>query len=237
MERASASFVIPVHNGARYLRESIESALNQSVAPLEVIVVDDGSEDDSAAIAESFGHPVRCVRNSHAGQAAARNHGVSIASGEFIAFLDADDIAVPHRIERQLARFAARPELDFCEAYTQNFWSPEIAVGDRRVAPQEGFTHGDVPKPYLIITWLFRRRLFFQLGGFDEGRRFGEDTDWRDRVVQSGAVMESLEEVLALRRLHHDNLTRRHYDQHLKAIVRHTWDRVLAERRNRGQEH
>jgi glycosyltransferase involved in cell wall biosynthesis len=237
MKRASVSFVIPVHNGARYLRESIESALNQTVAPSEVIVVDDGSEDESAAVAESFGYPVRCARIRHAGQAAARNHGVSIASGDFIAFLDADDIAVPHRIERQLARFEARPELDFCEAYTQNFWSPEIPVAERRAAPQEGFTHGDVPKPYLIITWLFRRRLFLQLGAFDEQRRFGEDTDWRDRVIGAKAVVEIVEEVLALRRLHHDNLTRRHYDQHLKAIVRHTWDRVLQARRNRGQEH
>jgi glycosyltransferase involved in cell wall biosynthesis len=236
MKPASVSFVIPVYNGARYLRESIDSALKQTVAPLEVIVVDDGSEDDSAAVAESFGAPVRVLRERHAGQAAARNRGLAIAAGEFIAFLDADDIAVPQRIERQLARFEARPELDFSEAYTQNFWSPEIAPEDRRAAPQEDFTHGDAPKPYLIITWLFRHDLARRVGDFEVGRQFGEDTDWRDRVVKAGAVMESLDEVLALRRLHHDNLTRRHYDRHLEAIVRHAWDRVLAARRNRGQE-
>lgn len=237
MRGAPVSFVIPVHNGALYLRESIESALSQTVAPSEVIVVDDGSEDDSAAIAESFGYPVRCARRGHAGQAAARNHGVSIASGDFIAFLDADDITVPHRIERQLACFQARPELDFCDAYTQNFWSPEIPVADRQMAPQERFTHGAAPKPRLIMTWLLRRRLFQQLGGFDGQRRFGEDTAWRDRVDDAHVVAEAVDEILALRRLHQNNLTRRHYDQYLREIVRHTRDRMALVRRNLEQEH
>ena len=237
MKRAPVSFVIPVHNGAVYLRESVESALSQTVAPSEVIVVDDGSEDDSAAIADSFGYPVRCVRRRHAGQAAARNHGVSIASGDFIAFLDADDIALPPRIERQLSRFETRPQLDFCEAYTRNFWSPEISVADRQIAPREEFTHGDGPKPRLIITWLLRRRLFQQLGGFDEQRRFGEDTAWRDRVDDANVVTEAVDEILALRRLHHNNLTRRHYDQYLSEIVRHTRDRMALVRRKHGQEH
>jgi len=226
----SVSFVIPVHNGAAYLPQAIDSALQQTEPPSEVIVVDDGSTDLSADLAEAFGPPVRCVRRAHAGQAAARNHGVALARGEFVAFLDADDIAHPQRIARQLARFAARPDLELCDAYARNFWSPEIAETERRVSPREAFTHGDAPKGRLIITWLLRRGLFERLGGFDEGRSLGEDTEWRDRADDADVVSETLAEVLAWRRLHSDNLTRRDYDRYLKEIVRHRRQRMARTR-------
>ena len=178
----------------------------------------------------SFGPPVRCVRRKHAGQAAARNHGVAVARGELIAFLDADDVAHPQRIARQLARFAARPELEFCDAYSRNFWSPEIPEIERRASPREAFTHGDAPKGGLIITWLLRSALFERLGGFDERRTLGEDTEWRDRAHDASVVSETLAEVLAWRRLHGGNLTRRQYDRYLKEIVRHQRQRMAQAR-------
>ncbi|MEM7164171.1 MAG: glycosyltransferase family A protein [Planctomycetota bacterium] len=226
MNHATVSFVIPVRDGAAYLRESIESALQQSVPPLEVIVVDDGSTDTSAEIAESFGAPVRCERRGQAGQSAARNHGVSVARGEFVAFLDADDVAHADRLEKQLRCFAERPELQFCDAYTRNFWSPEIPEAERGANARETFTHGDAAKPRMIITWLARRGLFQRLGGFDEGRSLGEDTEWLQRVDRSDVPRHTLEEVLASRRLHHGNLTRRCYQEYLRGIVRDTKQRL-----------
>jgi glycosyltransferase involved in cell wall biosynthesis len=99
--------VIPCFNAAPFLRETLESALNQSHAPFEVLVVDDGSTDESAAIAESFGPPVRVISQRNQGESVARNRGVEEAGGNWIAFLDADDVWLREKLERQLA--AAQP--------------------------------------------------------------------------------------------------------------------------------
>src|SRR5690348_7411877 len=118
------SYVVPVYNGARYLAECLETVLTQTQAPAEVVVVDDGSTDASAEIAASFGAAVVCVHQEHRGHAAARNRGVEIATGELLAFVDADDVLTPEKTEIQRARFRARPDLELCDAYYRNFWSP-----------------------------------------------------------------------------------------------------------------
>ena len=228
------SFVVPVHDGARYLAECLQSILSQTAPPLEVIVVDDGSTDESADIARSFGPPVRYLHQPHSGAASARNRGTAEARGDLIAFLDADDLAVPYRLEVQLARFAANPALEFCDAYSRNFWSPEIPVDARNVAPREQFTHGNAPKAGLIITWLVKRSLFERVGGFDETRVLGEDAEWRDRMESAGVASETLQDVLAMRRLHADNLTRRNYDEYLRHVVRRCKERMTLARSDSG---
>lgn len=99
----TVSVVIPCYNGAPFLRETLESALNQTHPPLEIIVIDDGSTDDSAAIAELFGPPVRVIRQENQGESVARNRGIDEAQGEWLAFLDADDLWKPTKLERQIA--------------------------------------------------------------------------------------------------------------------------------------
>jgi glycosyltransferase involved in cell wall biosynthesis len=227
------SFIVPVHDGAPYLAECLGSIVAQTVTPLEVLVVDDGSTDRSAAIAGSFGEPVRCLRQARAGPAAARNLGVSRARGDLLAFLDADDLIPPHKLERQLRCFAADPTLQFCDAYARNFWTPEIPPEARNVAPREAFTHGEAPKPRMIITWLLRRSLFDRLGQFDEALGLGEDDDWRDRVDAARVPAETVDEVLAMRRLHPKNLTRQRYDEYLRHVARRSkarMDRARADR-------
>ena len=96
------SVVIPCYNGAQFLRETLESALAQTHPPLEVIVIDDGSTDDSAVIAESFGEPIRVIRQENQGESVARNRGIDEAKGEWIAFLDADDLWDKRKLELQL---------------------------------------------------------------------------------------------------------------------------------------
>ena len=112
----SVSFIVPVHDGAPYLAECLASILGQTVAPLEVLVVDDGSTDRSGDIARSVGRPVRCLRQPHAGPARARNHGVAETKGEFIAFLDADDLLVPHSRRRLHTGNATRHTWADCRA-------------------------------------------------------------------------------------------------------------------------
>ena len=96
------SCVIPVFNGERYLGEALESVLAQSYQPLEVIVVDDGSTDETAEVARRYGERVRYVWQPNAGETAARNLGLTAAHGEFIAFLDADDVWDSEKLERQI---------------------------------------------------------------------------------------------------------------------------------------
>ena len=105
----SISVVIPCYNAAAFLRATIESILGQTQPVLEVIVVDDGSADDSANIAESFGPPVRVIRQPNQGESAARNRGIEAAVGDWVAFLDADDLWLPTKIELQSEAIRSAP--------------------------------------------------------------------------------------------------------------------------------
>jgi glycosyltransferase involved in cell wall biosynthesis len=220
MSNPSVSCIIAVYNGRQYLAEAIESLRGQSRPVDEIVVVDDGSTDDSAEIAAGFGPPVVVIRQKNAGQSAARNHGVRASRGDLLSFLDSDDLIHPRKIERQLGRFEAAPHLALIDGYAQNFWSPEIPTDQRELAGWESLTHSDIPWPEFIATWLFRREVWERVGEFDEGRRFAEDSDWRDRVGFSGMPLETMQVVLARRRLHRNNLTRNNYGDHIDGLQR-----------------
>ena len=113
--------------------------LAQTHRPLEIIVADDGSSDGTGAIVAGFGEWVRYVKQSNKGPATARNLGLSLATGDFVAFLDADDLWHPEKLERQFARFQARPELDYCVTYCQNFWIPELEIEAEKISEPSHF--------------------------------------------------------------------------------------------------
>ena len=109
------SVVIPAYNAARFVRQAIDSVLHQTHAPLEVLVVDDGSQDDTPEIVESYADgAVRLIRQPNQGPSAARNTGIAAARGTLIAFLDADDSWLPDKLARQVALLAAHPSAAFC---------------------------------------------------------------------------------------------------------------------------
>jgi glycosyltransferase involved in cell wall biosynthesis len=220
MSNLKVSCIIAVYNGRQYLAEAIESLRAQSRPIDEIIVVDDGSTDDSAEIAAGFGPPVVVIRQKNAGQSAARNHGVHASHGDLLSFLDADDLIHPRKTERQLARLEAAPQLALIAAYAQNFWSPEIPADQQELAGWQSLTHSEKPWPDFIATWLFRRAVWERVGAFDEGRRFAEDSDWHDRVRFSGMPVETMPAVLARRRLHRHNLTRNNYGDHIDGLQR-----------------
>jgi len=220
MSEPTVSVIMAVYNGEQYLPEALASILKQSRAVDEIVVVDDGSTDATADVAVAAGETVRVIRQANAGQSAARNRGVAESRGDFLAFLDCDDLIHPRKVERQLARFAERPELVLIDAYAQNFWSPEIPVEDRALDGWEAQTHSDEPWPEFIGTWLFRRSLWETVGGFDESRSFAEDSDWHDRVRFTGLPIETMRAVLARRRLHRSNLTRSNYGRHIDGLQR-----------------
>jgi glycosyltransferase involved in cell wall biosynthesis len=112
--RPTVSVVIPCYNTERYLGDALRSVLTQDVPPLEVLVIDDGSTDGSAALAASFGPPVRVLSQPNCGVSAARNHGLREARGEWIAFLDADDVWVPGKQRLQVEGLATVAEEVVC---------------------------------------------------------------------------------------------------------------------------
>jgi glycosyltransferase involved in cell wall biosynthesis len=107
--RSAVTVIIPCYNASRFIRETLDSALAQTNLPLEVLLVNDGSTDDSAEIARSYGPPVRVISQANQGESVARNRGIDEARGEWIAFLDADDQWRPEKLAKQLA--VVRPDV------------------------------------------------------------------------------------------------------------------------------
>ena len=225
------SCIVPVYNGEKYLVEALDSISQQTYRQVEMIVVDDGSTDETAAVVKQYGAEVRYLYQHNAGPAAARNRGLSAANGEFVAFLDADDLWHPEKLTIQMARFESRPELDYCVAHAQNFWSAEVSEEETE------WRNHRIAKPlpaYSTPTLLARRELFERVGYFDPALAHGDSTEWFLRARERGAVSELLPNVLLHRRLHKDNRSRlrasQSRDQFLQ-IVKAALDR----RRNLGR--
>src|SRR5262245_10328005 len=126
MSLSLISCIVPVFNGERYLRESLDSILAQTYSPLEIIVVDDGSQDSTPEVVASYGSQILYFRQENAGPAVARNRGLELSQGEFIAFIDADDYWHQEKLMCQMSLLEARPEVGFCLTHLQNFWMPEL---------------------------------------------------------------------------------------------------------------
>lgn len=203
------SCIVPVYNGASYLAETLDSILAQTHRPIELIVVDDGSTDGTPAVIERYRGQVVGLRQPNAGLASARNLGVARATGEFLAFLDADDLWLPEKLARQLERFRARPELLLSVTRIQNFWAPEVA--DEATRYRERRYAGPLPG-YCCCTLVARRAGFQRVGAFAD-LRMAEDADWFLRARELGVLTELLPEVLVRRRLHATNLSQRFLEQ------------------------
>ncbi len=202
------SVVIPVYNGERFLAAAIESALEQTYRPLEVIVVDDGSTDRSATVARSFAG-VEVIDQEHAGPGAARNRGIAAASGEFLAFLDADDLMPPDKLELQVGYLREHPEVGCVLGHQELLLEPgierpvwaEVAPALARARPDIA-QRGGVP----LISMVVRASLFEQIGGFDTSYVHGEDADCLLRAGQLAGVV-TLDSVVLRRRVHSGNLS------------------------------
>jgi glycosyltransferase involved in cell wall biosynthesis len=147
------------------------------------------------------------VRQEHSGVSAARNHGVRLARGGWLAFLDADDRLHPEKVERQLAVAAERSEIAFCDCHTRWFWSEELTPAECESDPRFRDPFWRLVTSGHISTWLVRRGLFEDVGPFDEGLHFSEDTDWYLRLRSLDVRKETLPDVLTFRRLHGGNVT------------------------------
>jgi glycosyltransferase involved in cell wall biosynthesis len=197
------SAIIPVHNGERYLAEAINSVLTQSYASLEIIVVDDGSTDGSADVVRRFKGQVQYWPQRHSGAAQARNRGVELAVGDFLGFLDADDLWIENKVESQVAALNQDPELDMVFGYVKQFISPEVegVVRQRIYCPEN-------PMPgYYIGAMLIRRDGFRRVGPFAAEWKIGDFIDWYTRAKEKQLKSSILPQVVSMRRIHTSNLT------------------------------
>jgi len=196
------SVVVPTHNRASFLTEAIQSILSQQTGLMEIIVVDDGSSDQTGETVESFGPPVRLIQQAHAGPAAARNRGLKDASGKYIGFLDDDDLWAPDKLQLQLPRLFEEPDADIILGHTQRMiWRDEAAGGAQFV------DYLDPVKLYSLGSSLFRRSVFDRVGLFDENMRHSEDDDWFMRARSLGISMIFLPQVSQYYRFHSNNMT------------------------------
>jgi glycosyltransferase involved in cell wall biosynthesis len=195
------SVMIGVYNCAPYLAEAIESALAQDYDPLELIVVDDGSDDGSGDVARSFAQ-VRTIRQENQGNGAARNTAVEAATGDLFAFLDADDRFTPGKLRVQKAALDADPGLDMVFGHVHEFFSPELDEETR------GALRPPAPEP---MPWtspnlmLVRRASFERVGPFTTAVRVGVTVDWFARAAEAGLRHVVLPDVVLERRLHTQN--------------------------------
>jgi glycosyltransferase involved in cell wall biosynthesis len=199
--RTAVSVVIPVFNAERYLAAAIDSVLDQTRPPDEVIVVDDGSTDATPAVLASFGDRITVISQPNGGGADATNRGVAAAAGDLLCFLDADDLWEPPKLAIQMDWLAVHPETEAVFGHVRQFISEDLdqETAQRLACPQS-------PQPGVSkITIAIRRKAFDRVGAFDGGLRSVDFVDWFARALDRGLKTEILPDVVALRRLHATN--------------------------------
>lgn len=203
-----ASIVIPVHNGASFVGRAIESVLAQTEPDLELIVVDDGSVDDTGSVVAAFADPrLRCHRQRNAGPSAARNAGIELAQGEWIGFLDADDCWAPRKLAAHLCRAAARPDAGV-------IYSSVIVLGPtgEQIEVIPATAEGDVLEQLLFGNVIVgggssatvRREVFERVGPFDVSVKYGEDWEMWLRAATAYPFVV-IDEPLTRRYSRHDS--------------------------------
>jgi glycosyltransferase involved in cell wall biosynthesis len=192
--------IIPVYNGERYLAEAIESVSAQTHRPIEIVVVDDGSTDRSAEVAQRF-NSVRYYRQLHGGIGSARNRGIAFARGDTFAFLDADDLWEKDKLRLQMAALYEDAEIDIVFGHVRQFISPE---SDEYI--KKGIYCPDKLMPgYMPSAVMIRRDAFKRVGQFETNMLVGEFVSWYLRATEMGLRILMLEELVAWRRLHKTN--------------------------------
>lgn len=206
------SVIIPAYNAERFIADAVRSVLDQSWRELEVIVVDDGSTDGTADRVRPFlADPrVRYVRQENAGPAAARNRGIELAHGDYVAFCDADDLWLPAKLERQMPLFR-NPAVGLVYCLGDQFTDSggPVTLG-APLPPQRGKTFWEVLAGNFLMlpTAVVRRQCLEHVGGFDAALRTAEDSHLYARLAHE-YEFDYVDEVLFRRRVHADSLSLR----------------------------
>lgn len=204
------SVIIPAYNSAKYLPEAIESVFNQTYTDYEIIVINDGSTDNTNEVVKPYLDQIRYFEQENQGVSETRNRGIYLARGELIAFLDADDIFMPYKLKEKVAVFDARPEIGIVNSGFRIIEEDGTEVMDVErwreipdLTPEIWLLH----KPVLPSAMMFRRQWLERVNGFD--RRFfaSEDVDITLRMVARGCQGAWLPKVTVYYRRHNQSAT------------------------------
>lgn len=207
------SIIIPTHNRQAFVLEAVESIFAQTYEDYELIVVDDGSADGTGEAFKQYGDRLRYLYQKNQGVSAARNNGLALAQGEFIAFLDSDDLWLPKKLAIQVAYMDQHPRAQIC--YTDEIW---IRRGKRVNPKKRHAKYSGKIYPYCLplciispSSALVRRALFEQIGTFDPGLPVCEDYDLWLRVAARFPVFFIPQRLIVKRGGHPDQLSRQHW--------------------------
>lgn len=201
LQNPLVSIILPVYNAERYLAQAMESVMAQTYRPMEVLVVDDGSTDASAQVAQQF--PVRYFHRRNGGPGAARNYGIAQAQGELIAFQDADDLWTPDKLSTQVNYLLEHPQVQYVVARAKFFLEPGCSFPPEL---RRDILEGDYVTPLMqtLLTW---RRVFDVVGLMDPQLSPADDVDWFARANDLGVPMAVVDCVLLHKRLHDRNIS------------------------------
>jgi glycosyltransferase involved in cell wall biosynthesis len=197
----TVSVIIPAFNAERTLRETLDSVRAQTTAVQDIIVVDDGSTDNTAAIAQSISG-VTVIRQNNAGPAAAVNAGLQLAQGNYIGLLDADDLWRPHSVSCHLRQLNEQPHLDVSLGWVTEFICPSMSAQDAasfRLRPDQA--------AWLAGASLVKKQAFEQVGPYDPAAKGHGWIDWVDRARNAGVQFGMANEIVLQRRLHKGSLS------------------------------
>nr|NQU94563.1 glycosyltransferase family 2 protein [Bacteroidota bacterium] len=201
MERNSISVIISAYNGENCIANAIQSVINQILQPLEIIVVNDGSTDRTTEVLKTFGKQIKYIYKENTGLPAARNTGLKVARGEYITFLDQDDLYLGNTLQKQLEVF-------------NHYKSLGVALGYSLVSKVSGPFHNDglstntkkVPQ-FLLGCALIKKTVFDTVGFFDESLLMGEDLDMFLRIKEANIPFAIHDEVVMVYHRHDNNTT------------------------------
>ena len=210
-DNIKVSVIIPTFNSGAYLNEAINSVLNQTYSPIEIIVVNDGSTDSTDNILREYLNDIKYLSQENLGPASARNLGIKHAKGEYIAFLDADDIWLPEKIEKQVDIFRKNPGTALVYSRFINF--DDESGNDMGIFPDKVYSGFIFDKlllktTILLSTAIVKSSVLFAVGGFNENLFTAEDTNLYLRIAKMHDI-SGMEQVLVKRRKHRSNLSDR----------------------------
>jgi glycosyltransferase involved in cell wall biosynthesis len=216
------SIITPSYNCAKYLPQAIESVLNQTYTDYELIVINDGSTDNTQAIVEPYLEKIRYLYQENQGVSTARNRGLSLARGELIALLDADDFFLPDKLKEQVAVFDNQPAIGIVLSGFRVVNQDSEAIKDVewwQDAPDLDLKTWLLYKPVLPSAMMFRRHWFDRVGGFNPRFFAGEDVDVSLRMVSRGCQAAWLPKVATCYRLHDYSTTKRNTVKQMKNTI------------------